>query len=245
MLMAWHPSTTSTGSTTTPFDSLALASLTQFLAEARNCRNLPWTIGDVLAHLAFGLGVGYPMAMRAAPDATAAEAFAELSIPSPPPRGRAARVAFLEHLDACAAAFRATDPGRPCFTYAGPGVAGFWFRRAAIEMSLHRIDVAEALDGTHRLAADRLADAIAESAEFALPFAAALLGETPPAARVADSAVSPRRWHPLGLGDAEVSFSADGHELLAALWGRPAEVTCSGDPDVADQWLSLVRRAFG
>ncbi len=204
-----------------------------------------WTVGDVHTHLAYGLGLGYPMALSARPEATAAEAFAALSIPSPPPRGVAARADFVEHLTTCAAAFRAADPDRPCFTYAGPGTAAFWFRRAAIELSLHRIDVAEAIDRTHRLPTDRLADALAETVEFALPFAATVLGEQPRAARITDRTARTAEWLRLGDGEPEVSISADGHDLLAALWGRPAEVQWSGDAELARHWLSLVPRAFG
>ncbi|MEM7274866.1 MAG: maleylpyruvate isomerase N-terminal domain-containing protein [Actinomycetota bacterium] len=203
-----------------------------------------WAVVDVVNHLSFGLGLGYPVAMAKPPDTAADRAFAGLVVPSKPPSGRAAATTFRANLHHCLTRFRATDPTTPCWTYAGPGTAAFWFRRAAIETTLHRFDVEEALEGrAGPLAADRTADAIIETVEFALPLAADIVGSPELAVTVTSPDVGLELS--LGPGTPRARITAEGQRTLAALWGRhPDRVTVTGDPAAAEAWLSLVEAAF-
>jgi len=98
-----------------------------------------WTVENVVSHLAFGLGLGYPYALRAGPDCPDDQAFADVPWPTEIPVGVGALDAFRVEIGRCIDTFHATSPSQPCSTYAGPGVAAFWFRRAAIETTLHRM----------------------------------------------------------------------------------------------------------
>ncbi len=203
-----------------------------------------WDVEQVVSHLAIGLGLGYRYALTAPLDADQSSAFADVPWPAQPPRGRAALDAFSVEMGACRAAFAAIDPDQPCWTYAGPGVAAFWFRRAAIETTLHRMDVAEALDrDATDLAPVRAADAIAETIEFALPLAAIITAAEPAAVSVrlrgADGVMV------LGDGPVSARITGSGPSLLQTLWGRPAGgITISGDRGAANQWLGLIEAAF-
>ena len=223
--------------------------ITWFCAVAEDSLGRPvpncpgWTVEDVLNHLTFGLGVGYPIGLQAPPDATEAEVWRNLRRPPELPTGRATIEAFTEHMTACLDAFRAVDPDRACWTYAGPGRAGFWFRRAAIETTLHRFDVAGGLGIADALADDRLVDAIDETVGFALPFAAKICGATNPATTVLIDE-SAEVWT-IGSGDPVAAISGPGVVVLDALWGRDVDkVWVSGDKTTANAWLSTVSTAF-
>lgn len=203
-----------------------------------------WTVETVINHLTFGLGRGYPHALRAGADCSDHEAFLDLEFPTTMPTGAEALSVFCLTMADCIEVFARTDPSTPCYTYEGPGVAGFWFRRAAIETTLHRMDVVEALSVDDRpLAGDRLDDAIAESVEFALPLAARWSGSSAQAVRinVSDS----ERSFVVGDGDVRAEITGEGAALLAALWGRSTDqLEISGDQRSAAAWLSVVERAF-
>ena len=208
-----------------------------------------WTIDDVLNHLTFGLGVGYPLGLAAAPDADPATVFADLVVPAESPRGPAALDAFRRHMGACADRFDQVEPGTPCWTYAGPGVAAFWFRRAAIETWLHRVDVVDAVpELDEALADDRARDAIEETFEFTFPLASALVGQ-PTSQLLVDSSCLPS---PLTFGSDDhtqdqprVALRGDGHDVLLALWGRHLDrIEVDGPDQAAQEWLGLVEAAF-
>ena len=203
-----------------------------------------WTVESVINHLTFGLGRGYPHALRAAPDCPDDEVFVDLEFPTTMPTGDDALAVFGLTMSDCISVFAHTDPSTPCYTYEGPGVAGFWFRRAAIETTLHRMDVVQALDIDDRpLAPDRLDDAIAESVEFALPLAARWSGASAEAVRVCVS--GRERSFVVGDGDVRAEIAGDGSAVLAALWGRSTDqVEISGDASSAAAWLSVIERAF-
>ena len=202
-----------------------------------------WRVDDVLNHLSYGLGVGYALAVAAPPDADPATVFAELRFPEKAARGPAARQEFHDRMWACAEVFARLDPDTPCWTYAGPGIARFWFRRGAIETWLHRVDVAEALDRSLRLDDRRAANAIEETISFALPMAMGIAGT--PSARLAVDSSCLREPLTIGTGDTDVAIGGDGHDVLLALWGRHrAAVEVRGDVAHADEWFGLVETAF-
>lgn len=210
-------------------------------AAVPNCPG--WVVTDVFNHLSLGLGLAYPMAVAAPPTATATEAFADMSAPETAPTGAAAIGAFSANMRSCLGSFRTVDPDRPCWTYPGPGTARFWIRRAAIETAVHRIDVEEALaDSPSPLRPDRAVDAIAEAVEFVLPLAAELTDG--PAGRLNISSPELDLRLQLGTGPRQAGIMGSGQAVLNALWGRPTVVEVSGDRGLADEWLSLVERAF-
>ncbi len=203
-----------------------------------------WNVQYVLNHLAFGLGLAYPAAMEAAPETADGDVFASVRWPDAFPSGPAALDAFAATMASCVDSFRSTDPETPCWTYAGPGTAGFWFRRAAVETTLHRMDVAEALEDDTRPHLDdrRARDAIEETLSFALPLAAELTSPPDGSIRVESSCLA----GPLvvGAGDPVAEIVGDPHDVLNLLWGRSAPASISGDRHVADQWLGLIAAAF-
>lgn len=204
-----------------------------------------WSVQTVINHLSVGLGLGYSVALSKGLHTSATEAFDGVDWPDIDPVGLAALESFSNNLDHSISTFLATAPETPCWTYAGPGVAKFWFRRAAIETALHRLDVEEAIatEGQGTLPADRADDAIAETLEFALPFAANLIGW--PEGRLRVEGRDGRIAAQLGSGDRQTVVSGESLPTLLALWGRgSAAVEVSGDQALADEWLTTIERAF-
>lgn len=202
-----------------------------------------WTVTDALNHLSFGLGVGYQIAVASPPDADPATVFAELEIPDNGPHGDEAVETFRNHMGSCADRFDGLDPTTPCWTYAGPGVAAFWFRRAAVETWLHRVDVADALGIELRLNDRRARDGIEETFSFTFPMAIGITGR-PSSQLIVESPCLPQ---PLSMGDggSSVAIRGTGHDVLLALWGRHRDrVDVDGPPEAAGEWLGLVEVAF-
>ncbi len=203
-----------------------------------------WVVEDVVNHLALGLGLAYPVAMSKGPDTPPDEVFVGVVWPDEKPTGPAAIGGFSTAMRQCLQTFSATDPDRSCWTYAGPGTARFWMRRAAIETTLHRMDVEQALSGAASpLPDDRVADAIAETVDFALPLAAEMTADPGGRLTVASPALDLTRQ--VGSGRPEATVTGPGEPLLRALWGRDLDaIEVSGDQLVATAWLSLIERAF-
>lgn len=203
-----------------------------------------WSVENVVNHLAIGLGLGYPIALSKPPDTAASEAFVGIARPDDDPIGQAALDSFSYNMGRCVSVFRATPPDTPCWTYAGPGSAKFWFRRAAIETALHRMDVEDALaSGAQRLADDRAEDALVETLEFALPLAADLIGW--PDGRIRVESPDLNLAMDLGHGARHAVISGHGLPALLALWGRSgADVEITGDQALAGEWLTAMERAF-
>lgn len=223
------------------FENLPLSSLGN---EVPNCPG--WNVEKVITHLTFGLGLAYPYAIATPADADADQPWAKVPWPPILPTGKQAIRAFAEHMEACAELFRATDPEKSCWTYDDTDHARFWFRRAAIESTLHRIDVAEALGLSKTMIRhDRVVDAIEDAIQFALPLAARMTGAAPAGGltiRVdghGDNLL-------LGNGTPQAEVSGDGGALFQALWGRMSDdVHISGDEQTAQRWMTLVASAFG
>lgn len=203
-----------------------------------------WTVEKVLTHLTFGLGRAYPVALGKSPSTPDELAFDGVQWPKALPAGRPALEAFSHELQRCLATFKATDPAQACWTYAGPGIASFWFRRAAIETALHRIDVAQVVAPSGpTLAAERAVDAVAETIDVVLPLAARLIGAGPPALLIIEEETG-KRFN-LGNGSPTATVSGRGQSLLEALWGRNGDVDITGDQTTVTTWLTLVEQAFG
>lgn len=203
-----------------------------------------WTVESVVNHLSFGLGLGYPVALSKAPDIADDQGFAGLDLPAVNPTGDDALQMFSRNLRSCLATFEATDPERPAWTYGSRGVAGFWFRRAAVETALHRLDVEDALPSRREPISDeRLTDGIAETIEFALPLAARIAGEPHSGVTVSVPDLTLRRE--IGPRPTSAEIEGTGIDVFAALWGRNrTRVRIAGDEDVATEWLSRIEMAF-
>ncbi len=221
------------------FESLPVKSLT---ARVPNCPG--WNVQDVVNHLTFGLGISYPVALSKGPETSPSEVFSDVEWPDQRPSGEAAITAFSSSMRSCTTTFAATSPERPCWTYEGAGTAAFWFRRAAVETALHRIDVEEAVPAQRSpVAPDRLADALAETFEFTLPLAAAMT--TPPDGRLVVSIPSLDVELAIGRGNHQATVTGDAQDILCALWGRNRDrINLAGDFHVAAGWMSLIEIAF-
>ncbi len=211
--------------------------------EVSNCPG--WDVSDVFNHLTFGVGRSYPAALSKPPLTTANEVFVDVGRPAEYPIGAAVLSTFSTTMRRCIEAFESTDPETPCWTYAGPGTTKFWFRRAAIETALHRIDVEEALDSTQQpsLQNDRVLDALEETLEFAFPLAQQMTDK--PEGRL--TVLCPELGVEVDLGEGvpHGTITGAGLDVLAALWGRHRDrVTVSGDEDTARVWLLLIELAF-
>lgn len=202
-----------------------------------------WNVEYVVNHLTFGLAVAYPVAMAASPTTPAELVFVGVQRPTSYPGGQQALDLFASKMSECLERFRGTDPSAPCWTYAGAGTAAFWFRRAAIETTLHRMDVAEALNSETDITDDRVADAILEALTFALPLAGTIT--SPPVGQLVVETSCLDHPVSVGSGNPIATLKGEPHHVLNALWGRHREhVDVTGDQDIADTWLSLVETAF-
>ncbi len=221
------------------FESLEIADLQESVP---NCPG--WTVEDVLNHLSYGLGRGYQVALTQPAGVADEQVFDGVERPTTYPIGEAAMAAFTTNMRSCLETFRKTDPERVAWTYEGQGRARFWFRRAAIETALHRLDVQDALPRPRdQIPPERLADGIAETVEFALPLAARIAGEPQGGLTVAVADLNLR----LGVGNQSplATISGSGEDVLVALWGRRCDrVQVVGDGNLAADWLSLVEQAF-
>jgi len=212
---------------------------------ARQVPSCPgWTVEHVVNHLAFGLGAAYPVAITKPADTPSDRVFAGVERPEKLPSGGAALTAFARTMADCLGGFRAADPSETCWTYAGAGTAAFWFRRAAIETSLHRMDVAEALGlPIEHLADNQAADAIHETLDVVLPLAATMTA-APLGQLVVHSPCLVGELH-LGEGEPQVALGGAAHDVLNALWGRHRErVDVSGRRKNVSSWLALIETAF-
>lgn len=202
-----------------------------------------WTLADLMNHLSFGLGACYRVAAVAPTDSKPETLFADVDRSSQSAVGPKAISSFSLEMRSCLATFMQIDSEAECWTYAGPGVAGFWFRRAAVESTIHRFDAEEALGYQHTNSSERLDDVIAETLDFALPFAANLVGEP-------DEGLRLFTWDQQLLGhigntDRFVMFTGERLDILKALWGRATSVQ-QGESNaaLANDWFSLLGRAF-
>jgi uncharacterized protein (TIGR03083 family) len=104
---------------------------------------------------------------------------------APPPSERMVRFPdddtafdrFSTVLDATVDALRDTDPGRACWNFTGADLtAGFWRRRMANEVAVHRADAEIVAGSPTPVDADRAVDGIDELLTVLLPFSAPLKG---------------------------------------------------------------------
>ncbi|HEY5858335.1 MAG TPA: maleylpyruvate isomerase N-terminal domain-containing protein [Aldersonia sp.] len=215
-----------------------------------------WTLEDVVRHTG-----AVHRRVLATLDAAAADPTAERPGPQPLlPPGPQCLVAYREVLDAMLARFAAADPDRPAPSFVGLATVGWWIRRQAHEVTVHRFDAADAVHaagGPEPAPADAAcaADGIDELTDVMFPSRLPPLPESLHGSTI--------HLHGTDTADAEwlLEFGADGvvasrahakadvalrgpaQSLLLVLWRRrPLDVLeVFGDASIAERFLDITR----
>lgn len=222
-----------------------------------------WTVERVVRHL-----VKLHHWVRGALELPAGAGIEEVGALPEVPKGPACLPAYAESLAALVAHVEGRDPADAAPTFVGPGTVGWWLRRQAHEVAVHRIDAQDAVHAAggpapDRLAADVAADGIDEWARLFLAvrfgqrfgdLPAALDGRSvhihgtdDPAPAdgaewlltFADGAVEVAATHAKG----DVALRGPSEDLLLVLWRRrPLDLLdVIGDAAVADALLDAAR----
>ncbi len=223
-----------------------------------------WTVERVLRHT--GKIHQWVTAMLAGgPDQPVEAASANLAgIPA----GPECLPAYRRALDAVVAELECHEPDAPANTFAGLGTAGFWYRRQAHEVAVHRIDAADAVHAAggpapEALTVDGAADGIDEWANLFLvtrwsqrneAFPSGLTGHTvhihgtddPAPADGAEwlltftgNGVQVEATHAKG----DVALRGPAQTLLLTMWRRRplSTVDAIGDVTVAERLLDIAQ----
>lgn len=149
---------------------------------------------------------------------------------------------FDDGAQALLTALTAADPTTPCPTLVGPGTAGFWRRRMALETLVHRVDAERALGPAGPVPADLAADGVEEVVDVMHPRQVAM--QRTPAPPTGLALVDPdtgRRWQ-LGPDPATATVTGPAAALLELLWRRAPRtdprLTCHGDLAALDALLA-------
>ncbi|MBM3660544.1 MAG: maleylpyruvate isomerase family mycothiol-dependent enzyme [Actinobacteria bacterium] len=205
-----------------------------------------WTVADLLGHV--GRVQRWQADIVARRVQEAEFSFAE------PPTDPAVLVSWVQDATALLLeVFAAAPADTPLWTFVGPGVAGFWVRRQAHEVSLHRVDadlaagIAPALDG--ELATDAIDEFLDVVVQFRVRDRMTGTGETVHLHRadgdgewlVRLTAEGPEVERTHAKGDVAARGSAS--DLLLALRGRvePSALEVFGDEAVLLRFIDLSR----
>ncbi|MFD4266472.1 maleylpyruvate isomerase N-terminal domain-containing protein [Rhodococcus sp. NPDC058481] len=186
----------------------------------------------------------------------------ETEQPESLPRGPDCLPAYREALEQLLAEIHTHDFGRGAPTFAGPGTVGFWARRQAHEVAVHRMDAADAL---HAAGGPAPADISAESAADGVDeWARLMLVRALPADRIpqelhgrtvhlhgtdTEDAEWLLRFGPEGVeveaghGKGDVAVRGTAQELLLTMWRRRplAALEVFGDVTVAQRLVDAAR----
>jgi uncharacterized protein (TIGR03083 family) len=169
-----------------------------------------------------------------------------------PPAGDAVLVFYEEGLDRLLAALAATPPDTPVYTWADPPVAGFYHRRMAHELAIHRFDVESAHGEPGPFDPEQATDAISELYDVVLPFAVRRAKAALPSGsmhlhrtdgpgewlvRIVDGELVATQEHAKG----DVAVRGPASDLLVFVWnrGRPSSLEVFGDAEVAAAWSGI------
>lgn len=148
------------------------------------------------------------------------------------------------------AALETAVPGSECWTFGPrPRVVDFWIRRQALETTVHRWDLLDALGARAGLAADLAADGVDEVATMMFP-RQVRLGRVAPLAESMELVCVESGQRSLIGGDgidpplpAAVTLTGPASDLLLLLWRRipldAPRLTVSGDDAVADRIVAV------
>jgi len=142
--------------------------------------------------------------------------------PTDAPTDRAALVAwFREGADALVATLRATDPDTPCWTFAPPHTAAFWFRRQTHETVLHAYDAAASQGVTTPITPMLALDGIDEVVTMFFPRQIELGRTAPPPVSLALEPDEGGRWVLTGDDPAPAAtVTGPAEAVLLLLWHR-------------------------
>lgn len=122
------------------------------------------------------------------------------------------------------------DPATPCWTFDGSGTVGFWQRRQAVEVLLHRWDAEGAVGTPAPLDEALAAEGIDEMVDMMIPrrVGEGAVTDLSPLRLVAGD----RSWQ-VGAGEPAAELSGAAGDLLLVLWGRTDAAACrwSGDAE--------------
>lgn len=155
------------------------------------------------------------------------------------------RAWFAEGAELLLDVFARTPLDRPTWTFAGPGTAGWWLRRQALETLVHRWDAQRAVGEPEPLDPQLAADGLAEVAGVLLP-RQVRLGRTPAVEQpVRLRALEADEPVLLGQGEPVATVTGPAEVLLLLLWHRadPADPRLRFDGD-ADAARHLLGRAL-
>ncbi len=214
-----------------------------------------WTVGDLSGHV--GRVHRWATAHLAeAPDKPTAKR-------PGPPEGEAVLPWYRESLDVLLAELDRHAPDEPVHSFVGPVTAGFWARRQAHELAVHRWDAQEALTpgGADPIPAPLAADGVDEWLHLFVPRFLALRESPVPADLVGatlhlhgtdEGQTEPAEWLLRLTGDGceverahakgDAALRGPASELLLAVWHRVplARLDVVGDQDRAAAILELV-----
>lgn len=126
-----------------------------------------------------------------------------------------------------------TDPAIEAWTFYPPHTVGFWQRRRAQEMLIHRWDAQNALGRVLPFDPEFAADGVAEVFDTMAPRQVKLGRAEPPCQALRLRATDTGQSWTYGLGEPAAEISATAEQLLLMLWGRvPADdssISWSGD----------------
>jgi uncharacterized protein (TIGR03083 family) len=143
-------------------------------------------------------------------------------------------------------------PDHECWTHQRDNRrTGYWFRRQAHEIAMHRADAALAISGSAAYPAELAADGIGEVLDIWMPRMAKYRGPQPLRAPVSLRATdTSHRWllspepdappkaiGPHATGDSVAEVSGSAADLLFLLWKRPSTVDVIGDRACAEEFL--------
>ncbi len=204
-----------------------------------------WIVADVLGHLGrVHRSVSEIIERRA-------QEIPTVEIPRAP-EGPAVLEFFAEGLARVLAALRSIEPDEPVYSWYEHGTGGFYHRRMAHELAIHRSDVESAFGAPGPFEPELAVDGIDEFYDVLVPFSARRWRRPLPAGslhlhrtdgpgewlvRAVDGTVVVAREH--AKGDAAVRGSAS--DLFRFVWhrGLGPSVEVLGDATVADEWAAL------
>ncbi|MGB3771847.1 MAG: maleylpyruvate isomerase family mycothiol-dependent enzyme [Rhodococcus sp. (in: high G+C Gram-positive bacteria)] len=155
------------------------------------------------------------------------------------PKGPDCLPAYRESLEMMVATFESVDPETAVETFVGPGTASWWLRRQAHEVSVHRIDAADAVHAAggplpEPLDPESAADGVAELTDVQFVH------------RLKTELLAPESWgktvhiHGTDVPDLEWTFGLDEAGVSSTRGHAKADVALKGR--AADLLLVLCRR---
>jgi uncharacterized protein (TIGR03083 family) len=137
---------------------------------------------------------------------------------------------------------RRRGPDAPAWAFRPNGTAGFWARRQAHEIAVHRLDAEHAAGTVEHLvfdpgfAADGIDEALSLSFDRPVDVAGTVLYHAADAGRAWLATLTPGKPPVIGPAteietDASVVGTADA--VYRAVWGRPSTAVVGGDPTLA------------